>query len=232
VGERFEIARRFRGPPDSGNGGYVAGLLASHIEGPARVRLRLPPPLETRLEVVPRDEGLALLAGEEVVATASPATLELEVPTAPSPAAVAAAVRDAPPPPKHIFPGCFVCGPKRTPGDGLCIFPVSFTPPGTAVAPWTPDPSLADASGAVRPEFLWAALDCPGAFALQAWGRTSVLLGELTARIDASPRADAACIALGWSLGNDGRKHYAGTAVFADGALCGVARAVWIQVDS
>lgn len=230
MGETLAVARRFRGPPDSGNGGYVAGLLAGRIDGPARVRLRMPPPLEIPLDVVPRDEGLALLAGEEVVATAIPATLELEVPAAPSAADVADAVSDAPPPPEHIFPGCFVCGPKRTPGDGLCISPVPFTPPGTAVAPWTPDASLADDTGAVRLEFLWAALDCPGAFALQAWGRTRVLLGELTARIDARPRADAACVALGWSLGNEGRKHYAGTAVFADGALCGVARAVWIQV--
>ena len=46
------IARRFRGPANSSNGGYVCGMLARHISGAAEITLRAPPPLETELSVV------------------------------------------------------------------------------------------------------------------------------------------------------------------------------------
>ena len=46
------IQRRFCGPPNSGNAGYVCGMLARHITGAAEVTLRAPPPLETELDVV------------------------------------------------------------------------------------------------------------------------------------------------------------------------------------
>jgi hypothetical protein len=45
--QTITIARRFRGPPNSGNGGYVCGMLARYITGAAEVTLRAPPPLET-----------------------------------------------------------------------------------------------------------------------------------------------------------------------------------------
>jgi hypothetical protein len=41
----LNVARRFCGPPDSGNGGYVCGFIAGFVEGAAEVTLRLPPPL-------------------------------------------------------------------------------------------------------------------------------------------------------------------------------------------
>ena len=34
------IDPRFNGPPDSGHGGYVSGVVAGFLQGPARVRLR------------------------------------------------------------------------------------------------------------------------------------------------------------------------------------------------
>lgn len=39
------VARRFCGPPDSGNAGYVCGLIAGFLDGPVKVTLRLPPSL-------------------------------------------------------------------------------------------------------------------------------------------------------------------------------------------
>src|SRR5215218_4317713 len=45
------IDRRFRGPDQSGNGGYTCGLVAGAMDGPAAVTLRLPPPLEVPLRV-------------------------------------------------------------------------------------------------------------------------------------------------------------------------------------
>ena len=47
----FTIERRFCGPPNSGNGGYVCGMLGKQIDGPSEVMLRLPPPLETPLDI-------------------------------------------------------------------------------------------------------------------------------------------------------------------------------------
>ena len=47
--DEVEIHRRFRGPPTSGNGGYVAGVVAEWIDRPARVDLLAPIPLEVPL---------------------------------------------------------------------------------------------------------------------------------------------------------------------------------------
>ena len=45
------IAKRYCGPPQSGNGGYSCGLLGKQIEGPSKVRLHMPPPLDTQLSI-------------------------------------------------------------------------------------------------------------------------------------------------------------------------------------
>jgi hypothetical protein len=45
--ESLVIARRFCGPPNSGNGGYVCGRVAAHIPGSASVRLKTATPLVT-----------------------------------------------------------------------------------------------------------------------------------------------------------------------------------------
>src|SRR5690606_16416012 len=66
------IARRFRGPPNSGNGGYSCGRLAAFIDGPAEVTLRKPPPLELEMQVVPEEGGVAMYAGEQLIAFARP----------------------------------------------------------------------------------------------------------------------------------------------------------------
>jgi len=55
--QTMTIPRRFRGPPNSGNGGYVCGMLARQIAGAAEITLRAPPPLETELGVVEVGKG-------------------------------------------------------------------------------------------------------------------------------------------------------------------------------
>ena len=77
---------------------------------------------------------------------------------------------------------------------------------------------------------MWAALDCPGAYATGVPGRGTVVLGQLTARIDRVPEAGERCVVVGRSLGSDGRKHGAATALFAEsGELLALARALWIE---
>ena len=225
------IERRFNGPPDSGNGGYVCGLLATAVNREVKVRLRVPPPLETALTVEPDTAGgWSLRAGTTEVATATPARLEIDVP--PPPPYVQsvwasqhyAGFRD------HVFPGCFVCGPERRRGDGLRIFP-GMLETGIVAAPWLPGDDLDGGDGKVAAIFHWAALDCPGYFAVA--GRNQlILLGEMHARVDRRVHVGEACRVIGWKLGTNGRKHQAGTAIFdEDGDLCAWARATWIRLD-
>ncbi len=162
------IDKRYRGPPNSGNGGYVCGRLARHIPGGAEVTLRAPPPLDKQLDVVATDDGLwELRDGATVVATGRPASLELaRLEKASFDEACAAELLTPVKPHEHPLPTCFVCGPARAQGDGLRIFagPLvrqSRNASAVLAATWTPDPTLTADDGFVAPEFLWSALDCP-----------------------------------------------------------------------
>lgn len=228
------VAPRFCGPPGSANGGYVAGLFAQHTLATVRVRLKRPVPLSAPLAVVAGTDGrFELLHDAVVVATAEPAILELEVPRPPDYLAAIDASRRYIGFSNHAFPRCFVCGPQRARGDGLRLFAGAYTGAGDAgtmvAAPWVPDLALALDDGKVRPEFMWAALDCPGYFAARGDG-VGMLLGEFTAHVDRRVHADESCVVIGWRLGVTGRKYAVGTAIFdADGIVCAKARALWIE---
>jgi hypothetical protein len=224
------IGKRFCGPPDSGNGGYVCGLVAAAAAQPVAVRLKKPPPLGTALELGERDGVLQLLQGDEVVAEARPDPVNLGMPVLPDHAeAVIASLRYAGFA-EHAFPGCFVCGPRRIAGDGLRIFAGPLSDGRGVAAPWLPDGSLADEAGLVRLEFMWSALDCPGYFATPMAGKLA-LLGELAARIERRPAVGEPCVVFGWERSSEGRKHYAGTAVIGpDGDVLARARATWIAL--
>jgi hypothetical protein len=48
--------------------------------------------------------------------------------------------------------------------------------------------------------------------------------------VEALPQAGERCVVVGWPLGDEGRKAFAGTALFGEGGrLLGVARATWIE---
>jgi len=226
------IKRRFCGPPDSGNGGYVCGLLAQHIGGTAEVRLLKPPPLETPLDIShDRDSGVRLLHGQTVIAEARPAPLDLDVPKPPAFDEALAAMQDYVSEDEHFFPTCFVCGPARKAGDGLRIFPGPVTAKSMVASAWVPDETLSGAEGLVRPEFVWASLDCPGAFAVLDCCIRPVVLGSLTAEILDRPAVGQRCIAAGWPISSQGRKRFAGTALFSEhGRVLARARAVWIEI--
>ena len=81
---RLRIDRRFRGPPDSGNGGYVAGLLAEALGGSeCTVTLRGPPPLDELLELRPTATGVELWS-DELLAEAARDRLVMDIPVAPT----------------------------------------------------------------------------------------------------------------------------------------------------
>lgn len=228
----IQIAARFNGPPDSGNGGYCAGMIAGAIGTTVNVRLVQPVPMNRQLEIASSlGDRWDVRAGTELIATAATHVIEAEVPEAPSWIEAFGASRHFAGFSQHAFPTCFVCGPAREPGQGLRIFPGSV--PGTPLlaAPWRPDGSLADGSGNVRPEFIWAALDCPGYFA--SLSPRAALLGELSVHIDRTVRIDEPCVVTAWQMQADGRKHRTGTALFnADGQRCALGVATWIELKA
>ncbi len=212
------IDRRYRGPAGSGNGGYSAGRFAlAHGADEVEVTLRLPPPLETPLTL---DADGLVRGGDSVVAEVRPGAVDIEPPPfVPLEDAIAAQAPDLASP----FPECFVCGHARG-TDGLHVHAGPVAERGVHAAPWTP------AEDTARPEFVWAALDCPGGYAVGFPGRGTVVLGRLAVRVERVPEPGEECVVVGWHLGSAGRKHEAGTALFAvSGELLGLGRAVWIE---
>ncbi len=229
--EIISIAPRFCGPPASGNGGYVAGMLANHASRPVRVRLRKPPPLAVPLVVRHHGEDkLELKRDGELIAEAEPCELDVDAPAPPAYMEALQASRGYVGFQRHPFPNCFVCGPQRARGDGLRIFAGPLAGREAVAAPWIADDSLAAADGKVCSEFIWAALDCPGYFAAGSEGKT-MLLGEIAVRIERRVHVTEPCIVLGWRLGSDGRKHTVATMLFdEDGEPCARALSTWIEV--
>lgn len=223
------IDKRFRGPPDSGNGGYSCGLVAEGLPLPVEVRLKRPPPLDRELTVEPGDGTSRLLDGDAEIAVARTAVLELDVPDPPGFEQAHAVLGRCKAFDSHPFPTCFVCGPDRR-SDGLRIFP---GPLGNQVAStWEPNAELADKTGRVQSPFIWAALDCPGSFALTPTPGKWMVLGSLAVDINGEVTPGERCVVTGWEIAREGRKHFAGTALFNEAGDCVArAKAVWIEID-
>lgn len=231
------IAHRFCGPESSANGGYFAGCVAVRAGRTVTVRLLRPPPLDTPLETAELADGvLVVMSGQERVGEARAATLALEPRSPPSYFEAVEASRRYAGFAHHRFPTCFVCGTRRPRGDGMRIFAGPIAERGVVAAPWVPDVSLDRGDGKVRPEFMSAALDCPGFYAVSPDDRM-MLLGEITVHVNRLVHVGEPCTVIGWALESGGRTpevnprlRAAGTAVFAeDGEACGLARGVWIE---
>lgn len=212
----MRVAARFNGPPASGNGGVVAGLLAATLDAPVvEVTLRRPPPLETDLQVA---DG-RLHDGELLLAEAVPSSVELPVPPLVLPSGGPSALAGRP----HPYPTCFGCGDARP--DGLRLLPQRVAEGRVAVT-WTPAP----VDGLTPQAVVWAALDCPGGWSADLPGRPMVL-GRMALRLDALPEVGAEHVVQGWLLAAEGRKVHTGSALHTpDGRVLAVARATWIAL--
>ena len=220
----------FCGPDGIGQGGYVCGLIALAIDGDAEVTLRKPAPLGQPLTLEAAEGGGANLChGEVLIAQGMPGAMtDLEVPEAPDFAAAEEASTRFSGHKHTVYPNCFVCGPNRT-QDGMSIFPGPLGDSGVLATPWLPDVRFAGEDGAVRTEFMWAALDCPGGFAINDDPSRMILLGRMSARQHAPVQAGERHIATAWMTGGEGRKRYSGSAIFAeDGTLKATAQGTWI----
>ena len=165
------IGNRYNGPAGSGNGGYCAGQFAlrSGLD-PAgiEVTLRRPPPLESELQTRAEANGIDVYDGPQLVAEVRPTAIEADEIVEPVSwtEAVAASAR-YPGLLAHPFPACFVCGPERAEGDGLRLFPGRL-PDGRTATPFR-------VPAEISAELIWAALDCPGGWAVPLEGRPYVL---------------------------------------------------------
>jgi hypothetical protein len=215
------IPARFNGPPRSANGGYTCGLVAAFLDGEAEVTLRVPPPLERELDVVRVGERVEVKDGETLVAEGAPSSVDVEVPALVSPAEAEAASARYAGFAHHAYPTCFTCGPQREDGLGIFAGPVTGRD-GLVAATWTPEEEPA-------PEVVWAALDCPSGWAVDDFQREGVLLGRLAARVDRLPAPREEHVVLGWRIGEERRKRYAGSALLtADGEVLARSRSTWI----
>lgn len=233
MNDTVTIAARFKGPPNSGNGGYSCGMMAQYLEGPVEASLKMPPPLDTPLDIVKTDAGVEMRFGDKLVGVAKSAPLDIDVPALPEPLVLGGDPVDAPGRPKKFTPfgTCFVCGHDRDHPDGLCIHSKMVEGhEGLVASHWKLDAGYADAEGNVAPEFVWSALDCPGYFACTPG--EAALLGRLTGEILVPLKAEGEAIVIGWDLGGSGRKHRCGTAIYsADGTLIAKAEGLWITID-
>jgi hypothetical protein len=231
------VPMQFNGPPTSGNGGWVCGLLAEEWRrrlGPGVVTSTLlqPPPLDTTLTWEQESDGQLHLmtAGGAIIGTAAPGTFA-DAP-APRVSAQEAVVGAAAYPghEHHPFDRCFTCGPVRDEGDGLRIFsgPIGDN---RSAAPWTVHESFGHDDGLVSEPVTWAALDCPGGWTA-GFPDTVLLLGRMTAEVTRRPVAGETLLATGWLRREDGRKRHTSTALYTtDGDLVGRSEQIWISVD-
>lgn len=228
------IARQFRGPPNSGNGGYVCGVLAREIQGATTVALRALIPLDVPLTLEHGESGARLIGADgTLIAEGSAATAPLPDPPAP-PALEQARAAGASCPfiDKPFHPPCFTCSSIREDGDGLRVLPgqIAGAPAGHIACVWTPHAAFADADGVIPEEIVWAALDCPGSLAwIVKTGMGGGLLGTMTGEVLRLPRAGEATIVTAWPIEQAGRKFIAGVALFdARGGLMARGSQIWI----
>jgi hypothetical protein len=230
------IDRRFNGPTNSGNGGWVAGSLARLLgPEPVSVSLRAPVPLDQSMLVRWRDDGsIALETDAALIAEACIAPLQLDLPKAPDPEKAEAAGllaqqvssrsgADAP------YAHCFSCGFARS--NGLRIIPGPVGTEGIVATAWTPPALAADSNGQLTVEATWAALDCSAGL---AWSYrlppgTEIVTARMTAMIDRPLGLGQRYTVIGWPILQDGRKLHAGTAIFdATGSAVARSRQLWL----
>jgi hypothetical protein len=246
--DQILIAAKFRGPPNSGNGGYVSGVFADALtqgehnlplHRAVEVTLRAPIPLEQLLITHRQGETLTVRHGETLIAEAAVKTLQIAVPVSATWDEAMAAREQSysfpvginslfKTPLRGVHPICFCCGVELAPTEGAHVYSAPLKDNDQVAAAWIPDAGLAT-NGMVRPEMIWTALDCPGQMAWRAAGIQTGMLGRITARIEKPVRAGDRYVVIGWTMGNEGKKYFAGTALFnSANELCAYAKAVWI----
>jgi hypothetical protein len=207
-------------------------MVAREMGAVVECTLRSPVPLEKSLRVEHVAGGAVLRSDGKVIIEANSTTLDIE-PPAPISLEAATEASSASPAldPRHPFPTCFVCGPKRGAADGLRIFPAPLNGNLHAAA-WLPAAEFGNATGDLNPEFLWAAMDCPTGFAAGFPVAGTLVTGRLAVKQLEPIRVNAPCVLLSWPTGIEGRKHFSAACLYQNQKPCAVARATWIRLEA
>ncbi|MEL6670480.1 MAG: hypothetical protein AAFP08_16025 [Bacteroidota bacterium] len=233
MGKKITVHIHFHGPPDSGNGGYSCGLIDAQTDYVSEITLRKPIPLDRALDLREENGAHKMWDGEHLIATAKPGDCsDLEVPDSVSfEQALEASKGYLGFTQGTAFSTCFVCGEDRSTGEGLHVFAGRVADSHLYASPWVPAADLAGESGMVQPQFIWAALDCPGAYAALGDTPRPVLLGRMTAELILPIKTGEKCVLTAWLIQQEGRKSWSGTAIFNEkGELAGKAKAIWFEV--
>jgi hypothetical protein len=234
LSSKVTVAAQFRGPPNSGNGGYVCGLMAREIEGVSTALLRAPPPLDTPLDLTIEDGVVRILGdGGQLIGEARAGGAEnlTQPPAPPSVEAARIAGDGFPGLTRPFHPICFTCGDKLEDGYGLRLFTgqVEGMADGVVAGAWTVHENFADADGLAPTEVVWAALDCPGSVSWVVTGAGGGLLGTMTCEVLRRPAVGETTVVVAWPIERSGRKLISGTALFsADGELMARSHQIWI----
>ena len=229
--KRVIIERKYCGPPNSGNGGYSAGILAEAVDFSVQVTLRKPPPLDKEMTLEISENRIAMKDGVIVIAEAKAHEFEItDIPIVPDYEEVIEASKNYVGHELSPFPNCFVCGSHRKLGDGLQIYAGSVRDKVVA-APWQPFKALASNGKIVDKKFVWSALDCPGAWASTLNEERMIVLGRMSVKQFNDILVGKDYIIMGWEKRVEGRKVFTGTAIFTKRkVLCAVASQIWIEI--
>lgn len=231
----FTIPAAYQGITGIAHGGYVAGLLARHQPGMGKVRLRLPPPLDTPLAVSPVNSVVGLVdpKGRTVMEleASSPAEVQL-------PGVTIEEARERPPHPRfadHPYPDCFMCGSARDDGLGLRISAPDDT--GLGMGVWTPSGALLGDADEVGSEFLWAAIDCLTVWSFaDRWEEPDwwpAVTGQIAVEHLHPVKRDEPHVVAGRLVEREGRRVLVeGAITTAGGELCARGRAVWVVIPA
>ncbi|HUM15852.1 MAG TPA: hypothetical protein VL086_09190 [Candidatus Nitrosotalea sp.] len=238
----FTLDQRYRGPSVAGkyygHGGYFCGMVAQRAPGLAALAIRTWVPLERELVVEVSAGRVRVSAGATEVADSEVrgAPLPVTMPGSVSLGAARAAGDRFEGFSRHPFPECFACGHERAAGDGLRIFTGEVSRPVNGekqlAGVWQPDPSWLDTDGYVRTEIVWAALDCPGGWAIPPEDVATVALQvEILERVP----GDRPLIVRGWvqvPIDRTKKSRRVGSALVDEqGRVYALGGAIWSRVE-
>jgi hypothetical protein len=231
------VPRQFRGPPFTANGGYICGVLAGAVGGRGVAMLRSGVPLDTAVRIEPGEDGAVTLVNGEgtVLGSARPAE-DSQIPN-PPPApptieearAFAGVSQFAE---RSLHRGCFSCCIEREAGEGLGVHvgQIDGAPAGQCAGVWTPHENFALEDGTIPDEITWGALDCSGSMAWWIKSGSPVgLLGTMAGEVLRKPKAGETYVVVAWAREVEGRKHFAGVALFdGKGEVMARSGQIWI----
>jgi hypothetical protein len=225
----FTVDRRFQGIQGIGQGGYLAGLIASAEPGVRQVDFRNPIPLETELVHEETAVGTRVRNADTIVIETRPGNLPSRTPAFVD---LDTAGRAREVGERHALERigwCFSCGSRP---DTLRVHagPVGD---GRFATPYLPPEWTRAADGSVAPSFVWAPLDCASGWGL-TWDppRPTAVTGFLTVelRSEVIPGTEYVIVAEsdeGWRA----RKRWSWSAMYTpEGELVANSESLWISL--